>query len=199
MQEWIGIDISISDLTVDIFPFPVILTEPHGHSLDYVTPLLTVSSHDTTTTDDTHNLPPLPVKCLAYADDVCILLSSYPEFLRLQHHLDQYASVSNAKFNKDKPECFSLNGSPDDDWQQLLDDHHITTYHHAQSIAPFHHLRFPMYYTTRQRDFALQQMLASFRIHLTTFATHNLSIQGRTAIANSLLLPVVSGIADVIV
>ncbi|SAL95964.1 hypothetical protein [Absidia glauca] len=50
MQEWIGIDISISDLTVDIFPFPVILTEPHGHFLDYVTLLLTVSSHDTTPT-----------------------------------------------------------------------------------------------------------------------------------------------------
>jgi hypothetical protein len=62
--------------------------------------------------------------------------------------LDQYASVSNAKFNQDKTECFSLNGSPDDGWQQLLDDHHITT-----------------------------------------FATRNLSIQGRTTIANSLLLP----------
>ncbi|SAL96941.1 hypothetical protein [Absidia glauca] len=49
MQEWIGIGISISDLTVDIFPFLVILTEPHGHFLDYVTLLLTVSSHDTAT------------------------------------------------------------------------------------------------------------------------------------------------------
>ncbi|SAL97270.1 hypothetical protein [Absidia glauca] len=35
-------------MTVDIFPFLVILTEPHGHFLDYVTLLLTVSSHDTT-------------------------------------------------------------------------------------------------------------------------------------------------------
>jgi hypothetical protein len=49
MQQ-IGIDISISDLTVDIFLFLVILTEPHSHFLDCVTLLLMVSSHDTTTT-----------------------------------------------------------------------------------------------------------------------------------------------------
>jgi hypothetical protein len=47
MQK-IGIDISISDLTVDIFLFLDILTEPHSHFLDCVTLLLMVSSHDTT-------------------------------------------------------------------------------------------------------------------------------------------------------
>ncbi|KAG0747128.1 hypothetical protein G6F57_009568 [Rhizopus arrhizus] len=49
------------------------------------------------------------LKLLAYADDVCLLLRDQNDFSRAQHHMLQYTSVSNTKFNIDKTEAFSLN------------------------------------------------------------------------------------------
>ncbi|SAL95976.1 hypothetical protein [Absidia glauca] len=84
MQEWIGIDISISDLTVDIFPFLVILTEPHGHFLDYVTLLLTVSSHDTT-------LPVMTIRGdLSLGSDHKLIHFTFRNQPRLQQPLNTY-------------------------------------------------------------------------------------------------------------
>ncbi|KAK4520638.1 uncharacterized protein ATC70_006516 [Mucor velutinosus] len=48
---------------------------------------------------------PPAVKCLAYADDVCVLLRDELDLYRLQLHMANYAAVSNAKFNEDKSEA----------------------------------------------------------------------------------------------
>lgn len=54
--------------------------------------------------------PPVALKELAYADDVCVFLSSQADFIRAQHHLDTYGLVSNAKINLSKTEVIFLNG-----------------------------------------------------------------------------------------
>ncbi|KAG1152986.1 hypothetical protein G6F37_000053 [Rhizopus arrhizus] len=58
----------------------------------------------------TSNTMPSPLKVLAYADDVCVLLHFTDDYYRLRHHLDRYESVSNAKVNIHKTEAFSLDG-----------------------------------------------------------------------------------------
>ncbi|KAG1136739.1 hypothetical protein G6F37_010590 [Rhizopus arrhizus] len=46
------------------------------------------------------NIPPPPaLKVLAYADDVCVFLSSLEGFMRVQYYLHLYGQVSNAKVN----------------------------------------------------------------------------------------------------
>jgi hypothetical protein len=53
------------------------------------------------------------LKCLAYADDICVLLHDQNDLYRLQVHMQQNVPVSNAKFNENKSEAFSLNGKRD--------------------------------------------------------------------------------------
>ncbi|KAG1049316.1 hypothetical protein G6F43_008349 [Rhizopus delemar] len=63
--------------------------------------------------------PPATLKVLAYADDVCVFLSSRADFLRIQHHLNAYGQVSNAKANLSKTKAIFLNGRASPHWQQL--------------------------------------------------------------------------------
>ncbi|KAG1016492.1 hypothetical protein G6F26_012483 [Rhizopus arrhizus] len=74
-------------------------------------------SNSATTTSNT--MPP-PLKVLAYADDVCVLLHSTDDYCRLRHHLDRYGSVSNAKVNIHKTEAFSLDGRSYPEWIAFL-------------------------------------------------------------------------------
>lgn len=91
------------------------------------------------------------LKLLAYADDVCLLLRDQNDFSRAQHHMLQYTSVSNTKFNIDKTEAFSLNGNRDTSWNSLLTVHNIPTYYYAGSVQAFRYLVFYLPYCTIQR------------------------------------------------
>ncbi|KAG2196063.1 hypothetical protein INT47_008157 [Mucor saturninus] len=57
----------------------------------------------------TNNTASIPIKCLAFADDVCAIIQDALEMDGLEYQMDKYAKVSNAKFNEDKSEAFSLN------------------------------------------------------------------------------------------
>lgn len=131
---------------------------------------------------------PPPIKCMAYADDVCVFLRDNNDLERLHHHMDQYASVSNAKFNQHKTEAFALNGRQDATWQQTLDNHNISIYYHQDSPQPFRYLGFTMCYTPSQRISIIHQLLANIRKQVGLYSARHLSIKGRVTIMNTLIL-----------
>ncbi|KAG1067861.1 hypothetical protein G6F61_013339 [Rhizopus arrhizus] len=49
--------------------------------------------------------PTPTIKCLAYADDICVFLDNPDELGLLHYHMQRYSDVSNAKFNEDKSEA----------------------------------------------------------------------------------------------
>ncbi|KAI8328768.1 hypothetical protein BC941DRAFT_519117 [Chlamydoabsidia padenii] len=61
--------------------------------------------HDDPTVSNYH---PEPIKCIAYAVDVCVIIKDQHDFDRLWTHMNNYSSVSNARFNTNKTEAFSL-------------------------------------------------------------------------------------------
>ncbi|KAG1029226.1 hypothetical protein G6F43_014018 [Rhizopus delemar] len=99
-----------------------------------------VSNSDTTTS----NIVPSPLKVLAYADDVCVLLQSTGDYCRLRHHLDRYGSVSNAKINIHKTEAFSLDGRSYPEWIAFLATQGISNWHDHSAPSPLRYLGFPM-------------------------------------------------------
>lgn len=128
------------------------------------------------------------LKLLAYADDVCLLLSDQNDFSRAQLHMQQYTSVSNAKFNIDKTEAFSLNGKLDSSWNSLLTEHNIPTYHHSGSVQAFRYLGFYLPYCTRQRQVLEDQLLVKVTTQCQIYSQRQLSILGRVTIMNVLIL-----------
>ncbi|KAG1544709.1 hypothetical protein G6F49_011006 [Rhizopus delemar] len=78
--------------------------------------------------------PPPALKILAYADDVCVFLSSPADFLRLQHHLQTYGQISNAK-------------------QQILAQHQILKWHDHTKSQPRRYLGFPIIQSIAQRKY----------------------------------------------
>jgi hypothetical protein len=120
------------------------------------------------------------VKTLAYADDICTILHNHH---RLQYYLELYSSASNAKFNQQKTEAFSLSGRPDRDWKDLLQHHRITLYHTHNSSEPFRYLGYYMYYTIKQ-----DQMIAQVKEQVRLYSSRQLSIRGRATVINTLIM-----------
>ncbi|CEP08896.1 hypothetical protein [Parasitella parasitica] len=100
------------------------------------------------------------IKCLAYADDVCVLLRDPSDLARLQAHMDRYAAVSNAKFNKDKSEAFALDGRHSPSWQAAFEDMNLQVYHHQGSGSAFRYLGLYFAYNHTQRA-QIEEMLLS--------------------------------------
>ncbi|CAO3600825.1 unnamed protein product [Absidia cylindrospora] len=136
----------------------------------------------------TAHRPPPNIKFLAYADDICVFLSTPTDFTRLQHHMTAYTQVSNAHFNQHKTEAFSLSGTQDDDWQRILESHDITNFYHRFSLTPFKYLGFRMCYTPKQRQLVCQNLLQTVTTQINIYSQRRLSIKGRTTIMNSLIL-----------
>jgi hypothetical protein len=132
--------------------------------------------------------PPSPIKCLAYADDVCVFLDSPSDFVRLHLHIQAYTSVSNAHFNDHKTEAFALNGKEQADWVALFTRHRIPTYHHRHSHTAFRYLGFSMSYTQAQRKQVCDRLLDTVSHQVKMYSQRQLSIKGRVTIMNSLIL-----------
>ena len=132
--------------------------------------------------------PVPPLRILAYADDVCVFLSSPQDFARLQHHLSQYGHVSNAKINIDKTEVVSLSGRPSSFWQPLLKEHGISSWHDRTSPKAVRYLGFPLISSLAQRRLVEKNLLDSISSICATFAQRNLSLRGKAVVANSVIL-----------
>jgi hypothetical protein len=131
---------------------------------------------------------PTPIKCLAYADDVCLILTNPQELDRVKIHMDNYARVSNAKFNENKTEVFSLSGPWNQDWNAPLQSLNITTFHHQSSLQPFRYLGFYIPYNARQRKVIEGQLLLKVQQQCIIYSKRQLSILGRVTIMNVLIL-----------
>ncbi|KAG2200124.1 hypothetical protein INT46_000206 [Mucor plumbeus] len=116
------------------------------------------------------------LKCLAYADDVCILMQDSADLTRLKHHMRRYAAVSNAKFNEDKSEGFSLNGSLSLAWQTQFLNMNIQLYHHQGSGNAFRYLGLYFAYTPAQRAQTEEMLLLSVRQQCHIYGQRQLSI-----------------------
>jgi hypothetical protein len=62
----------------------------------------------------------LPIKLVAYADDLLVLLSKPAEWAPLLENLHTYSKSSNAKVNLRKTEGFPLAGVPQDEWHVFI-------------------------------------------------------------------------------
>ncbi|KAG1136540.1 hypothetical protein G6F37_011925 [Rhizopus arrhizus] len=151
-------------------------------------PGLSPTSRTVDIQDRTGCYHPNPVKCLAYADDVCLLLTIPQELDRAKTHMDNYARVSNAKFNENKTEVFSLNGSWDPIWNAPLQSLNITTFYHQSSLQPFRYLGFYLPYNTRQRKVIEDQLLLKVQQQCIIYSKRQISILGRITIMNVLIL-----------
>ncbi|KAG1149858.1 hypothetical protein G6F37_011330 [Rhizopus arrhizus] len=128
-----------------------------------------VVSNSATTTS---NIMPPPLKVLAYADDVCILLHSTDDYCRLRHHLDRYGSVSNAKVNIHKTEAFSLDGRSYPEWIAFLAAQGISKWHDHSSPSPLRYLGFPLIQSFHQRRYLEQQLLQTVKSQCTIYSQH---------------------------
>ncbi|KAI9274973.1 hypothetical protein EDC94DRAFT_509553, partial [Helicostylum pulchrum] len=99
-----------------------------------------------------------------------------------------YTLVSNAKFNIDKAEAFSLNGKLGSYWNSILTEYNISTYHHSGSVQAFRYIGFYLPYCTRQRRVLEDQLLAKVTTQYQIYSQRQLSILGRVTIMNVLIL-----------
>ncbi|OBZ81050.1 hypothetical protein A0J61_10901, partial [Choanephora cucurbitarum] len=109
------------------------------------------------------------IKCIAYADDICVFVRHPEDFLRLQSHLLGYAKVSNARFN-----LFTTNS--------------ITTYYTKFSPNSLRYLGYPMAYTVPQQKVAEENLLETVRSAVAHYARRSLSFRGKITILNTLIL-----------
>lgn len=133
-------------------------------------------------------IQPPPLKCLAYADDVCLFLSHPDEIQRAHYHMQLYAQVSNAKFNDHKIEAFSIRGPWDSSWNEAMHSLNITTFHHQGSVKPFRYLGFYLPYNDRQQKVIETQLLDSVKTQCLLYSKRQLSILGRVTVMNILIL-----------
>ncbi|KAG1457502.1 hypothetical protein G6F56_006593 [Rhizopus delemar] len=89
---------------------------------------------------------PPPVKILAYADDVLVLLHSPSDFFRLQWAVNIYTSASNALLNYSKTQAFSLSGASLPTWQQFLVSNNILSWYDCKSTEALIYLGSSLYF-----------------------------------------------------
>ncbi|KAG1136513.1 hypothetical protein G6F37_011725 [Rhizopus arrhizus] len=110
------------------------------------------------------------------------------DYCRLRYHLDRYGSVFNAKVNIHKTEAFSLDGRSYPEWIAFLAAQGISKWHDHSLPAPIRYLGFPLIQSFHQHHYLEQQLLQTVKSQCTIYSQRRLSLKGRVAIMNALIL-----------
>jgi hypothetical protein len=135
------------------------------------------------TNDNSHSIT---TKVLAYADDICLFLSTPSEFDRAQDILNTYCRASNAKLNIDKTQAFSLSGDTLPHWKSVLQANDITQWFDKHSPSYLTYLGYPLVYTTGHLKVYASTLLAKInKIHHFLSLRH-LTYKGKVTVCNAL-------------
>ncbi|KAI9361390.1 hypothetical protein BD770DRAFT_310425, partial [Pilaira anomala] len=126
---------------------------------------------------------------LCYADDALVLLHDTDDLARLSIHMDLFCQASNAKFNFNKIEAFTLSGHNSwNYWQQALEALQIHKLVSATDPEPVIYLGLPMIQSVRQRTNFVHSMVQKLKTALQPHLSRSLSVVGKATVLNSLIL-----------
>ncbi|EIE75871.1 hypothetical protein RO3G_00575 [Rhizopus delemar RA 99-880] len=129
-----------------------------------------------------------PVKALAYANDVLVFLKGPTELQVLLQLVSLYGRASNAKLNRHKTLAVSLSGEEQLEWRTMLNANRILQWHDNKDPTAAIYLGYPLTSSTQQMPNYLDSIITKVKRHADILAQRGLSIQGRSVVANSLLL-----------
>ena len=128
-------------------------------------------------------------KLLCYADDALVFVHDPADLARLQLHMTRYCGASNAKFNHDKVEAFSVSGRDTwETWETHLAHVHITHLHSVEDDEPLIYLGFPLVQSRIQRVNYMSTLVTKIKMAAQIHSTRSLSVVGRATVLNSLIL-----------
>jgi endonuclease/exonuclease/phosphatase family metal-dependent hydrolase len=147
----------------------------------------TLSRHPSTITPA--SAQPLSTKVLAYADDALVFVHNRADLRLLRYYMGLFRRASNAKFNYNKVEAFSLSGRDTwAFWQQSLEEMLITKLTTKKDTNPIVYLGFPLIQSTVQRSTYMNTIVAKLQTATGLHATRSLSVVGKATVANTLFL-----------
>ena len=135
-------------------------------------------------------MPPAPVKLLAYADDLLVLVNSSEELQAIQDHISCYGRASNSRVNYHKSVAFPLSGDKSIVQPDLfrLSRRLRFQWQDSNSLSYFQYLGYPIWFTGQQRDKFCEETIMKLQNSLNRHMTRNISVYGRAKMVNSLFL-----------
>jgi hypothetical protein len=128
-------------------------------------------------------------KVLCYADDAMVFAHDPSDLSRLQIHMARYCSASNAKFNYDKVDAFSVSGRDTwNIWEGSLSAANINHLHSVEDDEPLIYLGFPLVQSKVQRVNYVGTLVTKIKTAMHIHSSRSLSVVGKATVLNSLLL-----------
>ncbi|CEP09836.1 hypothetical protein, partial, partial [Parasitella parasitica] len=146
----------------------------------------TLGSHQDSST---HPVPSVNTKLLCYADDALVFINNRNDLRLLDYYMDLFCRASNAKFNYNKVEAFSLSGRDHwPFWQRQLEAMHIHHLHSRKDDLPLIYLGFPLVQSTAQRQNHVQSIISKLEVAVKLHSIRSLSVVGKATVVNTLVL-----------
>lgn len=137
-----------------------------------------------------HHTSHKPIKVLAYADDLLVIINTRKELERLQTHLECYSRASNSRVNYHKSVAFPLSG----DSTRMIPAFRIKIkqlqfqWFDNKSNHYLRYLGYPIYFSHAQRDMYCNETILKLQAAVNIHVSRQISVYGRAHMANSLFL-----------
>jgi hypothetical protein len=132
-----------------------------------------------------------PIKVLAYADDILILVKSRPEYMQMEDCIKTYGKASNSKINYDKSIAFPMHGGKMEGYFGVRLRSYIQQkmkWYDYNSPDYIKYLGYPIYVSVQQRDSFISDLTAKIKAQVDFFMTRKISMYGRAKVANTMIL-----------
>jgi hypothetical protein len=139
-----------------------------------------------------------PLRVLAYADDIALILRDPKEWHASSVTYNIYSSASNAKHNKSKTEAISLNRASQREWQRLCTELNIQ-WHDRTADAIAVYLGYPLYCSMVSSKTTSQNDSCNIHSHLNILQQRGLSLRGKVLVANFFVLSKLWHVANVVI